>query len=57
MQKVRWTQKCAGGCGQTLTIGTRATRLHGGFFCDHCLAKHRVTCQVLTRYGERDPAR
>jgi hypothetical protein len=52
VQKVRWTQKCAGGCGKTLTIGTRATRLHGGFFCTDCLNRHRVTCQALTRYGE-----
>lgn len=46
MQKVRWTQKCAGGCGTTLTIGVYATRLHNGLWCLTCLRRHQLTCQV-----------
>lgn len=29
-----------------LTIGTYATKLHSGFWCGTCLARHRLTCQV-----------
>ena len=47
MAKVRWTQKCAGGCGTVLRVGTQATRLHQAWWCRACLDRHRQTCQVL----------
>jgi hypothetical protein len=46
VQKVRWTQKCSGGCGTVLRLGTYATKLHAGLWCDACLKLHRMTCQV-----------
>lgn len=48
MRKVRWTTRCAGGCGQWLTVGTYATRLHGNLWCDACLSRHREKCLILT---------
>ena len=46
MQKVRWTQKCAGGCGTVLRLGTYATLLHRGLWCLTCSKKHSLNCRV-----------
>lgn len=41
MTKVRWTTRCAGGCGKWLPSGTRATKAYGHFWCDDCVALHK----------------
>lgn len=47
MHKVRFTTRCAGGCGIPLVVGTRAVRLHGGEWCLTCLERHRPNCLSL----------
>jgi hypothetical protein len=41
MAKVRWSTKCAGGCGKWLLSGSFALRKFGGWWCDDCVAAHR----------------
>jgi hypothetical protein len=53
MVKVRWTQKCAGGCGEWLTAGSLATRAFGNLFCTPCVAAHDVLREADQRDGSR----
>jgi hypothetical protein len=41
MAKVRWSTKCAGGCGKWLLSGSFALHKFGGYFCADCVRKHR----------------
>lgn len=54
--KVRWTQRCAGGCGTWLRVGTHAVRAHRGAWCSSCWAKHAPNCTVHT-VAEMAPAK
>jgi hypothetical protein len=46
MAKVRFSQRCAGGCGAWLVVGTQAFKLHRGWWCSDCAIKHRSRCSA-----------
>lgn len=49
--KVRYTSRCAGGCGRFLVVGTYAERRHRTLWCGSCYATHTARC---TRCDEQD---
>lgn len=46
MAKVRFSQRCAGGCGTWLVVGVQASHMHKGWWCLECASKHRARCSL-----------
>lgn len=44
MIKVRWSQRCAGGCGRWLLVGAHAVRRHRALWCPDCHHRHLGGC-------------
>lgn len=42
--KVRWTTRCAGGCGGWLIVGAEAERRHRSLWCPACYTRHLSGC-------------
>lgn len=50
--KVRFTGRCAGGCGRLLVVGALAERRHRNLWCHRCYAVHRNRCGRCTEQDE-----
>lgn len=44
MAKLRMSQRCAGGCGRWLVVGTQVAWLHRNPWCVDCAVKHKRGC-------------
>lgn len=55
MHKVRWTTRCAGGCGRLLVVGTYAENHHRTTWCLACSAAHVATCSAHDVPERREP--
>lgn len=49
IRKVRWSTKCAGGCGEWLLAGRRATFAYGNYWCDTCVFLHKNDLRLLRK--------
>jgi hypothetical protein len=53
--KVRWTTRCAGGCGTWLIVGAQAERRHRSLWCPRCYTRHLSRCGRCQDTEDRAP--